>query len=154
MNFHRLPLGIAGVLAGLFGATGCIVGMAQVCRVSLFMTQCLMPVRTQVWYIGPIGKLAGTAFGADLGFEACFSGHCCSARKDQLTALILKARSSICSSHISSTSVVGDPLHRKIKFFSHLPNCSWLRMNVTTAIWLDCACPFYKLLAYRMAHIL
>lgn len=25
----------------------------------------------QVWYIGPIGALAGTEFGADLGFEVC-----------------------------------------------------------------------------------
>lgn len=47
----RLPLGIAGVLAGMFGVTGAIVGMSQ------------------VWYIGPIGALAGTEFGADLGFE-------------------------------------------------------------------------------------
>jgi len=27
----------------------------------------------QVWYIGPIGALAGTEFGADLGFEVCLS---------------------------------------------------------------------------------
>jgi len=47
----RLPLGIAGILAGAFGVAGAIVGMSQ------------------VWYIGPIGALAGTEFGADLGFE-------------------------------------------------------------------------------------
>ncbi|KAJ7486077.1 cytosine-purine permease [Mycena galericulata] len=47
----RLPLGIAGVLAGCFGVAGAVVGMAE------------------VWYIGPIGAKAGAEFGADLGFE-------------------------------------------------------------------------------------
>lgn len=47
----RLPLGIAGVLAGCFGVAGAVVGMAE------------------VWYIGPLGAMAGTEFGADLGFE-------------------------------------------------------------------------------------
>jgi hypothetical protein len=26
----------------------------------------------KVWYIGLLGKLAGTLYGADLGFEVCF----------------------------------------------------------------------------------
>ncbi|KAF7326441.1 Cytosine-purine permease [Mycena sanguinolenta] len=54
----RLPLGIAGVLAGCFGVVGAVVGMAE------------------VWYIGPLGVKAGAAFGADLGFElaAAFAG--------------------------------------------------------------------------------
>ncbi|KAJ6508498.1 permease for cytosine/purines, uracil, thiamine, allantoin-domain-containing protein [Mycena sanguinolenta] len=54
----RLPLGIAGILAGCFGVAGAVVGMAE------------------VWYIGPIGVKAGADFGADLGFElaAAFSG--------------------------------------------------------------------------------
>ncbi|KAJ7816974.1 permease for cytosine/purines, uracil, thiamine, allantoin-domain-containing protein [Mycena olivaceomarginata] len=54
----RLPLGIAGVLAGCFGVAGAVVGMAE------------------VWYIGPIGVKAGAEFGADLGFElaAAFAG--------------------------------------------------------------------------------
>ncbi|KAH7920367.1 hypothetical protein BV22DRAFT_1039941 [Leucogyrophana mollusca] len=47
----KLPLGVAGILAGCFGVAGAVVGMAE------------------VWYIGPIGKMAGTAYGADLGFE-------------------------------------------------------------------------------------
>jgi len=54
----RLPLGIAGVLAGCFGVVGAVVGMAE------------------VWYIGPLGVKAGAEFGADLGFElaAAFAG--------------------------------------------------------------------------------
>ncbi|KAH7913882.1 permease for cytosine/purines, uracil, thiamine, allantoin-domain-containing protein [Hygrophoropsis aurantiaca] len=54
----RLPIGIAGILAGAFGVAGAIVGMAE------------------VWYIGPLGKMAGEAYGADLGFElaAGFAG--------------------------------------------------------------------------------
>jgi len=48
----KLPLGIAGILAACFGIAGAVVGMAE------------------VWYIGPIGKLAGNPeFGGDLGFE-------------------------------------------------------------------------------------
>ncbi|KAF9225107.1 hypothetical protein BS17DRAFT_879253 [Gyrodon lividus] len=47
----ELPLGIAGILAACFGVVGAVVGMSQ------------------VWYTGPIGKLAGAAYGADLGFE-------------------------------------------------------------------------------------
>jgi len=50
-NSSKLPMGIAGILACCFGITGAVVGMSQ------------------VWYIGPIGKLAGAAYGADLGFE-------------------------------------------------------------------------------------
>ncbi|KAF8208129.1 purine-cytosine permease [Mycena galopus ATCC 62051] len=54
----RLPLGIAGVLAGCIGVAGAVVGMAE------------------VWYIGPLGVKAGAEFGADLGFElaAAFAG--------------------------------------------------------------------------------
>ena len=48
----RLPLGIAGILAGCCGAAGAVVGMAQ------------------VYYTGPIAKTIGE-FGADLGFEVC-----------------------------------------------------------------------------------
>ncbi|KAF8974249.1 permease for cytosine/purines, uracil, thiamine, allantoin-domain-containing protein [Flammula alnicola] len=47
----RLPMGIAGVLAGCFGVAGAVVGMAE------------------VWYTGPLAKKAGAEFGADLGFE-------------------------------------------------------------------------------------
>ncbi|KII93075.1 hypothetical protein PLICRDRAFT_101790 [Plicaturopsis crispa FD-325 SS-3] len=47
----KLPMGFAGIIAGCFGVAGAVVGMAE------------------VWYIGPLGKLAGTEFGADLGFE-------------------------------------------------------------------------------------
>ncbi|KIK79423.1 hypothetical protein PAXRUDRAFT_834106 [Paxillus rubicundulus Ve08.2h10] len=52
----RLPLGIAGILAACFGVAGAAVGMSQ------------------VWYTGPIGKLAGATYGADLGFEILFLG--------------------------------------------------------------------------------
>jgi len=53
----RLPLGIAGILAGCCGVAGAVVGMAQ------------------VYYTGPIAKKIGE-FGADLGFElaAGFAG--------------------------------------------------------------------------------
>ncbi|KAJ4482010.1 permease for cytosine/purines uracil thiamine allantoin [Lentinula aciculospora] len=55
----KLPLGVAGILAGCCGVAGAVVGMAE------------------VWYIGPIGVLAGNPeFGGDLGFElaAIFAG--------------------------------------------------------------------------------
>jgi purine-cytosine permease-like protein len=51
----RLPVGLAGITAGCFGVAGAVVGMAE------------------VWYIGPIGRLAGAEFGADLGFEVRIS---------------------------------------------------------------------------------
>ncbi|EGN93578.1 hypothetical protein SERLA73DRAFT_189287 [Serpula lacrymans var. lacrymans S7.3] len=48
----RLPLGVAGILAGCFGVAGAVVGMSE------------------AWYTGPLGKMAGGAiYGADLGFE-------------------------------------------------------------------------------------
>ncbi|KAE9390865.1 hypothetical protein BT96DRAFT_1024350 [Gymnopus androsaceus JB14] len=48
----KLPLGVAGILAGCCGVAGAVVGMAE------------------VWYIGPLGLLAGNPlFGGDLGFE-------------------------------------------------------------------------------------
>ncbi|OAX38896.1 permease for cytosine/purines uracil thiamine allantoin [Rhizopogon vinicolor AM-OR11-026] len=49
----KLPLGVAGILAGCFGVAGAVVGMSE------------------VWYTGPLGKMAG----ADIGFElaAAFS---------------------------------------------------------------------------------
>ncbi|KAI0734371.1 permease for cytosine/purines, uracil, thiamine, allantoin-domain-containing protein [Fomitopsis betulina] len=43
----KLPIGVAGILAGCFGVAGAVVGMSE------------------VWYIGPLGMDAG----ADLGFE-------------------------------------------------------------------------------------
>lgn len=53
----KLPLGIAGISAMCFGIAGAVVGMSE------------------VWYTGPLGKMAGAAYGADLGFElaAAFS---------------------------------------------------------------------------------
>ncbi|KAF8555380.1 hypothetical protein OG21DRAFT_1507789 [Imleria badia] len=50
-NPSKLPIGIAGLLASCFGIAGAVVGMSQ------------------VWYTGPIGKMAGATYGADLGFE-------------------------------------------------------------------------------------
>ncbi|KAJ7306931.1 putative cytosine-purine permease [Mycena albidolilacea] len=51
---ERVPIGIAAVIAFLFGALGTAMGMAQ------------------IWYIGKIGALVGGAanpFGGDIGFE-------------------------------------------------------------------------------------
>ncbi|KAH0835002.1 cytosine-purine permease [Lanmaoa asiatica] len=47
----KLPIGIAGLLACCFGIAGTVIGMSQ------------------AWYTGPIGKMAGATYGADLGFE-------------------------------------------------------------------------------------
>ncbi|KAH9929685.1 cytosine-purine permease [Fomitopsis serialis] len=48
----KLPIGVAGVLAGCFGVAGAVVGMSE------------------VWYTGPLGMDAGAdGYGADLGFE-------------------------------------------------------------------------------------
>ncbi|PBK84182.1 cytosine-purine permease [Armillaria gallica] len=44
----KLPVGIAGILAGCFGALGAIIGMSE------------------VWYTGPIGRMTGNA---DVGCE-------------------------------------------------------------------------------------
>ncbi|KAF8928911.1 hypothetical protein BGZ58_009305 [Dissophora ornata] len=46
----KLPLGLAGGLAGIIGVVGAVLGM------------------NQTWYVGPIGKLTGS-YGGDLGFE-------------------------------------------------------------------------------------
>jgi len=53
---RKLPLGVAGILAGCFGVMGAVLGMAQ------------------VYYVGVIAKKVGL-FGADFGFElaAAFS---------------------------------------------------------------------------------
>ncbi|KAF9014576.1 cytosine-purine permease, partial [Hymenopellis radicata] len=55
---HSLPPGLAGILAGVFGAAGTILGMSQ------------------EWYIGPIARAIDPHFGADVGFEfaALFCG--------------------------------------------------------------------------------
>ena len=51
-----LPPGVAAVTAFFFGILGAVMGMSQ------------------VWFIGPIGKLIGDpAFGGDVGFELAFS---------------------------------------------------------------------------------
>ncbi|KAG1722070.1 hypothetical protein EDB19DRAFT_1916939 [Suillus lakei] len=51
------PPGIAGIPAMCFGIAGAAIGMSE------------------VWYTGPLGKMAGATYGADLGFElaAAFS---------------------------------------------------------------------------------
>lgn len=51
----KLPPGIAAGLAFCFGVMGAVLGMAQ------------------VWYIGVIGKLCGTDYGGDVGFELAFA---------------------------------------------------------------------------------
>jgi len=55
LDRSRLPVGIAAILAFCFGVMGAVLGMAQ------------------VWFTGPIGKLCGTEFGGDVGFELAFS---------------------------------------------------------------------------------
>lgn len=55
LNKDKLPPGIAAIAAFLFGVMGAVLGMAQ------------------VWFVGPIGKLCGSApYGGDVGFELAF----------------------------------------------------------------------------------
>lgn len=54
MDKNKLPPGIAAITAFCFGIMGAILGMAQ------------------VWFTGPIGKLCGTKYGGDVGFELAF----------------------------------------------------------------------------------
>jgi NCS1 nucleoside transporter family len=54
-NPKRLPPSIAALAAFCFGVMGAVMGMAQ------------------VWFIGPIGKLIGTGYGGDIGFELAFA---------------------------------------------------------------------------------
>ncbi|KAF8546181.1 hypothetical protein OG21DRAFT_1211179 [Imleria badia] len=70
---RRLPIGIAGLLASCFGIARVVVRMSQ------------------VWYTGPIGKMAGVTSGADLGFE-------------------------FCSRDVPTSSMVGDSLDGKVVF--------------------------------------
>lgn len=55
MHREKLPPGWAAMVAFLFGVMGAVLGMAQ------------------VWFTGPIGKLCGTEFGGDIGFELAFT---------------------------------------------------------------------------------
>lgn len=55
LSREKLPPGFAAVLAFIFGAFGAVLGMAQ------------------VWFVGPVGKLCGGAFGGDVGFELAFA---------------------------------------------------------------------------------
>jgi len=55
LDSEKLPPGIAAIVAFCFGVMGAVLGMAQ------------------VWFTGPIGKLCGTEFGGDVGFELAFS---------------------------------------------------------------------------------
>jgi NCS1 nucleoside transporter family len=54
LSKDKLPPGFAAILAFAFGVMGAILGMAQ------------------VWFTGPIGKLCGTEYGGDIGFELAF----------------------------------------------------------------------------------
>jgi NCS1 nucleoside transporter family len=54
-NPSRLPPGIAAMVAFGFGIMGAVLGMAQ------------------LWFTGPIGKLAGGDYGGDVGFELAFA---------------------------------------------------------------------------------
>ncbi|KAH8547449.1 purine-cytosine permease [Umbelopsis sp. PMI_123] len=57
-NPSKLPIGAAGIFAGMCGIAGAVVGMSQ------------------TYYSGPIALLIGDEYGGDLGFElaAVFSG--------------------------------------------------------------------------------
>jgi len=55
MDKNKLPPGFAAITAFLFGVMGAVLGMAQ------------------VWFTGPIGKLCGTEYGGDVGFELAFA---------------------------------------------------------------------------------
>ena len=72
MTPSRLPPGFAAILAFCFGVMGAVLGMAQVVSspspipLSYLLT-------TFQWYTGPIGKLCGTKFGGDVGFELAFA---------------------------------------------------------------------------------
>jgi len=55
MDSKKLPPGIAAIVAFCFGIMGAVLGMAQ------------------VWFTGPIGKLCGTQYGGDVGFELAFA---------------------------------------------------------------------------------
>ena len=51
----KLPVGVAALGAFCCGVVGAVMGMSQ------------------VWFIGPIGKLIGDpAYGGDIGFELAF----------------------------------------------------------------------------------
>jgi NCS1 nucleoside transporter family len=55
LDKNKLPPGIAAITAFCFGVMGAVLGMSQ------------------VWFIGPIGKLCGAPpFGGDIGFELAF----------------------------------------------------------------------------------
>ena len=54
MDKSKLPPGFAAIIAFGFGIMGAVLGMAQ------------------VWFTGPIGKLCGTEYGGDIGFELAF----------------------------------------------------------------------------------
>ena len=56
LDRHKLPPGIAAIIAFCFGVMGAILGMSQ------------------VWFEGPIGALCGAPpFGGDVGFELAFA---------------------------------------------------------------------------------
>jgi len=55
LNKNKLPPGFAAIAAFALGVMGAILGMAQ------------------VWFTGPIGKLCGTQYGGDVGFELAFA---------------------------------------------------------------------------------
>ncbi|KIN01674.1 hypothetical protein OIDMADRAFT_196100 [Oidiodendron maius Zn] len=55
LESEKLPPGIAAIVAFCFGIMGAVLGMAQ------------------VWFTGPIGKLCGTQYGGDVGFELAFA---------------------------------------------------------------------------------
>jgi NCS1 nucleoside transporter family len=55
LSKNKLPPGFAAIAAFALGVMGAILGMAQ------------------YWFTGPIGKLCGTQFGGDVGFELAFA---------------------------------------------------------------------------------
>ena len=99
----RLPIGIAGMLASCFGIAGAVVGMSQ------------------VWYTGPIGKMAGATYGTDLGFEVHTAPFLDITVLNQSVSLMhffffpsCIARSLFFSSDISTFAMDGDSLDGEV----------------------------------------
>lgn len=93
---RRLPLGIAGIIAGCCGVAGAVVGMAQ------------------VYYTGPIARKIGM-FGADLGFEVCSRFLTYIIPEPKLNdTLSISAGSCLCRNFVPDLALFGDQAHRAI----------------------------------------
>ena len=96
MGSDYVAAGRRGILAGCCGVAGAVVGMSE------------------VWYTGPLGKLAGAEFGADLGFEV--SARALNRHSDSMFNVFHSstARSGVRCSDVPSIAVPRDPAHGTI----------------------------------------